>query len=490
MQDFEEIEVLEEIPETYEEITPDFEPFPKQLEFSEHVFSFEYQFLLYGGAIKGGKTIIGIAILILLCRMFARSRWAIVRSTMPEIIQNVFPNLDKILPYDFVQKDRRFNPLNSHIEFTNGSKLIFFPENYYKDKELNRWKGLDVNGFLLEEMNELQEQSFWKAFERAGTYVIPYSDEQPPPLIIGTCNPSRNYVKKLIFDPWENGTLKAKWFYLPANIFDNPHLTKQYIESLKNLPYYQYKVFVEGNWNINIKTGGEFLSGFELDTHLFDLKINPEKPIHISLDENVQPYISLTIWQLDESTQEKQTTKIKQIGEIIGIPPKNKILKVAKMLVNYLEKINFDELIFIYGDRTSLKEDTKTEKGQNFFKILQNEIEMIYKTRLRLPRSNPSVSMSGAFINEILENQFDNLEIQIHEKCYYSINDYIETKESADGGVLKVRVKDPKTEITYEKNGHLTDTLRYFICEAFAESFRKFRTKNKEFIRIMNNYRG
>ena len=482
--------IQQQTKETYKDITSDFEAFDKQVEFTDAVLTFKYNFLLYGGAIKGGKTIIGLAILILLCRFFPRSRWAIVRSTMPEIVRNVFPNLDKILPESFVKKDRRFSPLFPHIEFLNGSKIIFFPENYVKDKELNRWKGLDVNGFLLEEMNELQEIVFWKAIERAGTYIIPNTKKQPIPLIVATCNPSQGYVKRLIYTPWENGTLSDEWFYLPANVFDNPYLTKEFIKGLNKLPKYQYKVFVQGDWNIQVKTGGEFLSGFELDIHLKVLKFDPAKTLHVSLDENVHPYISLTLWQIEEKTEKQPITKIKQIAEIIGEPPNNKIIKTAKMLIRYLEKNGFEDMVFIYGDRTSLKEDTKTEKGQNFFEILRNEIEMDFKTRIRLPSVNPSVALSGAFINEILESNFDNLEIQINESCYFSINDYIETKESADGGVLKQRVKDPITGISYEKNGHLTDTLRYFICEAFGESFQRFTTKNKEYIRIMKNYRG
>ena len=463
-----------------------FQTFPKQTEFVNAVLSQNYDLVLYGGAIKGGKTIVGIATLILLCRLYPGSHWAIVRATMPDIERNVFDNLDKVLPSNFVKKDRRYSNKNPRIEFLNGSKILFFPENFTKDKDLNRWKGLDVNGFLLEEMNEIQKKSFFKAIERAGTYIIPGQDKkQPKPIILATCNPSRGYVKELIYDLWENGTLRPNWCYIPANIFDNPYVSDEKKEQLKQLPKYEYQVFVEGNWNINLKTGAEFLKSFELDLHLGNTAFDPDRSLHVSLDENVHPYISCTLWQIHNDN-----TKICQVAEILGKSPNNTVFKAGKMLKKFLQQNKFKDIIYLYGDRTSLKQDTKIEKGKNFFRLFENELNDVYTIRRRLPSVNPSVSLSGAFVNEILENNFDGLTIEINEiKCKESINDYIETKENADGGILKVKIKDSETGITYEKNGHLTDTLRYFICEAFKQSYTRYQTKGIEHARILSNYR-
>ncbi|MCK5292804.1 MAG: hypothetical protein KAR39_12415, partial [Thermoplasmata archaeon] len=151
--------------------------------------------------------------------------------------------------------------------------------------------------------------------------------------------------------------------------------------------------------------------------------------------------------------------------------------KLARSLVRWLRERDFTDIVLIYGDRTSLKQDTKLEKGQNFFNIFQREIEVGYNTRLRLPKVNPSVALSGDFVNAVFENNFDNLQITIGEHCKESISDYIETKEAADGGVAKIRVKDSITKVTYEENGHCTDTLRYFIAFAFKDSYLKYQSK-------------
>ena len=81
----------------------------------------------------------------------------------------------------------------------------------------------------------------------------------------------------------KNGTLPETWSYIPAKITDNVdkngnlNLPQAYIDNLKNLPKFEYMVFVEGNWDIQLKTGGEFLRSFELSKHVKPIKFEPEK---------------------------------------------------------------------------------------------------------------------------------------------------------------------------------------------------------------------
>jgi hypothetical protein len=55
----------------------DFVMTARQEEFIEAVRSGEFLYMLYGGAIRGGKTVVGLWTLILLCKVFPGSRWAI-----------------------------------------------------------------------------------------------------------------------------------------------------------------------------------------------------------------------------------------------------------------------------------------------------------------------------------------------------------------------------------------------------------------------------
>lgn len=224
-----------------------FEATPKQAEFFEAVMSGRYRFCLYGGAIRGGKSYTAVAMAILFARMWAGSRWAIVRKDLPTLKRNVLPVWEKLAPEGFAGPIHR---TDWKVDFLNGSEILFFTESIKDDPDLDRWKGLEVNGFFLEEANELQEKTFNKAIERAGSWIIPGLEDQPPPIIIATCNPAQNWVKAKWYDPWVRGELKAPWYYLPSKITDNPHLPAEYIESLKSLPPREYKRFVEGDWSV------------------------------------------------------------------------------------------------------------------------------------------------------------------------------------------------------------------------------------------------
>lgn len=219
-----------------------FEPFEKQKAFIEKCFDSRYRVLLYGGSIRGGKTFCTLALIILLCKIYPKSRWAVVRKDSMTIRRNTLPSFWKILPQQFMKS---FNATLNTAYMNNGSEILFLGENFDKDKELNRFRGLEVNGFVLEEANELNESTYNKAIERSGSNLI---NPMPKPLIALTCNPSQGYLKTKFYDPWKSGTLEAPFFYMPASIFDNPKIPKEYLESLKSLPPEIYRRFVEGDW--------------------------------------------------------------------------------------------------------------------------------------------------------------------------------------------------------------------------------------------------
>ena len=219
---------------------------PKQAEFAKAVFSGRYTRLLFGGAIRGGKTYCMLLLILALCRIYKGSRWAIVRKDLPTIKRNTLPAFARVKPDGFCGE---LNRTDFYVDCENGSRIIFFPESIDRDPDLDRWKGLEVNGFALEEANEIQEKSFVKAIERAGAWVC--HGKQPPPLILATCNPSLSYVKRRWYDPWRKGTLQSPYYYLPSRIDDNPHLPQSYLESLETLKETDpaaYERFVLGNW--------------------------------------------------------------------------------------------------------------------------------------------------------------------------------------------------------------------------------------------------
>lgn len=431
---------------------------PKQTEAMLALESGLYNFILYGGAIRGGKTVFGLSALLVLCRIYPRSRWCVIREDMEKIRTTTIPSFRALEPSGQLKQ--------SPYEYThpNGSIILFKSENFAQDKDLDWMKGLEVNGFLFEEINECQQKTFNKGFERAGSWVIKHAKEQPKPIILATCNPTFGWVKEVVYDRWENGTLPQKWKYIPAKITDNPHLPQEYIDNLQNLPRFEYMVFVEGNWNVQLKTGGEFYKCFEINRHIKPVKYDPGLPLHISWDDNVNPYLPCGVFQISGN-------QLIMIDELSGITPNNTVRMVCQEFSRRYP--GHSSGLFVYGDATANKQDTKLEKGYNFFRLIMDYLAAYHPTN-RVLASNPSVVMRGNWINTVFEKNIGGLEFIIGENCKKASNDFISLKEASDGTKLKEMASDPATGARFQKVGHYSDLFDYIACSAFANKFIEY----------------
>jgi predicted phage terminase large subunit-like protein len=181
---------------------------------------------------------------------YDRSRWAIIRAHYTTLTSTLLVTFQKLLDEGLSPYVKSFNRQTNVVTLTNGSEIIFFAENFDRDKDYNRFRGLEVNGFGIDEINELQKTTLYKCIERAGSWQ---GSKDCPIKILATCNPAHNWVKDDIYDKWENNILPKGWAYVPSKITDNPHVSKEYIESLKYLPEHQYRMFVEGDWNVQME---------------------------------------------------------------------------------------------------------------------------------------------------------------------------------------------------------------------------------------------
>lgn len=439
----------------------------------------KYNFILYGGAIRGGKSVWGLSALLVMCSVFPKSRWCVIRENMEKIRTTTIPSFLKLNPSGKLKQ--------SPYEYIhpNGSVILFKSESYAIDKELDWMKGLEVNGFLFEEINECQEKTFNKAFERSGSWVIPGGKFQPKPIILATCNPTFGWVKTLVYDKWKNDTLPINWLYIPSKITDNvdeygnSNLPADYIENLKNMPKFEYMVFVEGNWDIQIKTGGEFYKQFEISKHVSHQTYDPMLPLHISWDDNVNPYLPCGIFQIEGF-------HLKMIDEITGYHPNNTVKGVCAEIIRKYP--SHSSGMFIYGDATANKEDTKMEKGHNFYTLIMENLKQ-YKPVNRVSRSNPSVVMRGNWINTIFETNLGGVNVTIGENCKTAISDFISLKEAPDGTKFKEMETNPITGGRFQKVGHFTDLFDYIMVTAFNAQYLNYIKKPVSNMNWAKNFR-
>jgi phage terminase large subunit len=242
--------------------------------------------------------------------------------------------------------------------------------------------------------------------------------------------------------------------------------------------YEYYRIYGLGDWG-KIRTGGEFWKKFKYADHVNKIDWNKALPISLSWDENVNPYLTCTVWQI-------KGKHAQQIDEICLEDPRNRVKDVC---AEFRKRYPIDQVsgLFIYGDRTSIKEDTKMEKGENFFTEITNKHLKDYHPTLKMQSKNPSVAVSGKFINEIYEGTSNSgVTIGINERCKKSIFDYQYALEDSDGTIKKTKKKNKVTGVTYEEFGHCSDVKRYIITTAFANEYLAFQSKKKTDLRALS----
>lgn len=244
-------------------------------------------------------------------------------------------------------------------------------------------------------------------------------------------------------------------------------------EKDKERDYAYYLIYALGEWG-TIKTGGEFFHAFDPAKHKGKCQY-VKASIHVSIDNNVLPYISISFWQVEND----DIIKVRQVHEITAEDPFNTVTKAAELAVQYLKTVSHDDMVYLYGDASTKSGNTIDEEKRSFFDKFKEKIDEAFRTEDRMPRTNPSVPMTGEFINAIYSGQIKDASIMIGENCKASINDYISVKKDVNGAILKQRVKDKLTGQSYEKAGHLSDAKRYFIAEILKDKYIAFSLKRK-----------
>lgn len=235
-----------------------------------------------------------------------------------------------------------------------------------------------------------------------------------------------------------------------------------------------YRVYANGERGI-MRTGGDFWKQFNETRHVKPVKLE-DGTVHISIDNNVTPYVTVSCWQID-----KVGKVIRQFDELPCKSPDNNAPKAAQRVIKWLDRIGYKGVVFVYGDPSTKARSTIDENNKSFFdKFMDGLKEANVLIADRVGRSAPEVATSAAFVNEIYEHGYDGWTIEIGDNCKESIDDYCSVKEDKDGTMLKLKVKDKETGQTYEPHGHFSDTKRYFITKVLEAEFNKYKARNSK----------
>lgn len=439
------------------------------------LFYCHYRYIVLWGGRGSGKTHAAVMKIIYMMLtlpyfkgMLIRKVYDTIRESQYESIKSTIEDLGLGSLFSF-----GVSPLS--ITCVNGNRLLARGLN-----DVDKIKGVKDPSFAwYEEGNEIDEEDFVTVTSTIRSTKAPYLQE------IFSFNPESSepdfadfWIHKRFFSDTNEKTFDTtvevevdgaieeyKVKVVHSTYKDNPHLAtsiKAIYEDYKRTNPHYYEVYTKGLWG-NKEVGNRFYKTFSLD-NVSETHYDPALPLHLSFDENVNPYLTLTVHQVEGF-------EVRQIDEICLKSPRNTLRATCEEFAKRYPDQR--EGVYIYGDRTSKKADTKLEKGENFFSLASNYLEK-YRPIERLPSQNPGVKSRGEFINAIFDGQIPDVSIIIGENCVNSTADYLYLKEAADGTKYKEKTTDKATKVRFEKYGHTSDANDYLHCEILKPQFDKF----------------
>lgn len=413
------------------------------------------RYFFYGGAIRGGKTYVCLFILIQLARIFPRSRWHIFRSDFPELEDTTIPSMEKLLGVegkDFIWKRKSSN---YHVLFANGSKIFFKSENLMKDPELKWMLGLETNGIFLEQMEGLSERLFSRAIERVGSWYIA---NMPPPLIMGTFNPTDNWVKKKIYDPYRDSELPESYFFQEALPEDNPFVTQDQWNNWQNLDPISRDQLIKGIWKF-LQEANLFAYAFNKKKTVIDVS-NPQGA------EFMKPLKGLPVWTIWDFNVDPVTCLVGQKrgyewGKIFAEYRlrNSNIFELTERVMNDWG----DYYLVATGDASGRNRSALVRGSRTYVKTIQKELHLS-PNQMKFPSINPSVKNTRVLLNSILHRHPNFF---ISSACQFLIDD-----------LELVKVND-KGEIDKTKDAlktHFLDNSRYTVNQWWPKFIQNYKS--------------
>lgn len=461
----------------------------ESIEFDEEVFNEIYHeideayqnedirfIFIYGGS-SSSKSFSVVQKTILYMLEDSQNNSLIFRKFSTDIDNSIFEDFKRIIS-DWELSDY-FKIQKHYIECKSTGSFTVFKglDDSEKIKGLSGFKKI-----IMEELNQFDFADFKQAKKR----LRGMTGQQ----IIGIFNPvsEMSFIKTEIFDNeiFENlpskiqekrinksgDTIVLRTCYLDniwivGDGFGGGFIDKHVIadferDKINDINY--YNIYALGHWG-KLRTGGEFLKQFKTEKHVGNYPYDENLSIHVTFDENVLPYLTCNVFQLFPGGA------LRQIDEIMLKDPLNTLKDTCEEFMNRYG--NNRQGLFVYGDATSKKQDTKLQKGQNFYLLIKGYFSKL-KPIFRVPKSNPSVVMSRNFTNDLLAGEIEGVSLGIDSKCRNSINDYQYCTEDEDGKVNKKVIRDKISGLSWQERGHCCDAIRYLICSMFLEKYKKF----------------
>lgn len=444
--------------------------------------------ILGGGSAGGGKSYLGCCWLVSSCMRFEGIRMVVARKVRKTLLETTWNTLKDVLREWKLVEDLHYH-INSQIyviTFWNGSTIVAMDLTPSpSDPDFNSLGSLEITGAFVDEVSEVSEKAIEVLASRirykiAETFVVGK--------IFMSTNPCLTWVRStfVMDDDGNPVTLPSGYRYIPFSLFDNPNesfraiyyerLSKIRDKATRDRLLYGNWLFVSAN---KMAAYWEFDGDKHLVQNLKETAYDPMRPLVLSFDFNVNPYMTCIPMQFDYENK-----IVNVFPEYIGYP-KEKLNNTPAFTRWISQKLVTDGHIggvIVTGDPAGLARSTQTEEGVNNFTIANKNLEnAVLKPKMQILSKQPAMVTRLEFINELLKGQCNGWQVRIDVRCHRLTEDFVYQKKNPDGTKEKKKVLNEQGE-RVERYGHASDCFDYAMVYFLAKEYQTFKSKEVDVV--------
>ena len=239
---------------------------PKQQLALNTLFSPKCKYLLYGGAMAGGKSYL-LRWAALYYSLWLTQKYGL-RGVPVGLFSEDYPTLKDRQISRIV---REFPPYLGDLKESKEEGFAFFIKPEYGGGRIllrnlddpGKYMSSEFAGIFVEELTRNDEQTFMDLRNR-----LRYPQVEAVKFM-GASNPGgvgHGWVRKFFIDHSAySDPEKERFIYVHANAYDNGYISKDYIKQLESLPIKKRKAYLEGNWDI---FEGQVFTEFNREKHV------------------------------------------------------------------------------------------------------------------------------------------------------------------------------------------------------------------------------
>jgi phage terminase large subunit len=389
------------------------------------------RFLILWGSASSGKSVFCAQKLVLRTISEKGHIFLALRKVATTVKKSIFKEIQDVIADNDMASEWKINKAEyTFTHLLSGNQIYCMGLD--DPEKVKSIKG--ITGMWLEEVTEFNKEDL----DQLNLRIRGKKDNYVQYLMSFNPIDERHWLKSKYFDTPKEGVSTIKTTYK-----DNYFLTdedRSTIEGLKTSNELYYQVYCLGDWGV-VDTSNKFLYNFKKDIHVSECGFNPNKPLKISFDFNLEPF-AVIIYQ--------STTN--------GIVVFDKVRLDNSDIYAVCDRIRAEypnSFYIVTGDRTGYNRSGVVRGTTSYWKIIKKELELA-EGQIRLRTRNLNLIQSRVLCNSALKFK----SVTIHPSLIELINDCLYAQVDQKGELIKDRNKN--------QNDFL-DTLRYAMDAEFPE---------------------